>query len=93
MHVTLIYNPDAGGDHQPSGDDLLELIHKAGHSATFQSSKDAELGEGIEESSRCRRRSWRRRHGRSGGQADDRQAVPIAILPMGTANNIATSLA
>ena len=49
MRVTLIYNPDAGGDHQPSGDDLLEWIHKAGHSATFQSSTDAAWERALQE--------------------------------------------
>jgi hypothetical protein len=29
MQVTLIHNPDAGDDRQPSGDELLKLIRRA----------------------------------------------------------------
>ncbi|MGH7872623.1 MAG: diacylglycerol/lipid kinase family protein [Candidatus Binatia bacterium] len=92
MQVTLIHNPDAGGDHRPSGDDLLELIHKAGHSATFQSSKDAGWDKALEKASDLVAVA-----GGDGmvGQVAKRmigRRIPIAILPMGTANNIATSL-
>ncbi len=38
MNVTLIYNPDAGSDNQPTDDEILKLIRSAGHSAQFQSS-------------------------------------------------------
>ena len=92
MRVTLIYNPDAGGDHQPSGDDLLELIHKAGHSATFQSSTDAGWEKALQEAADVVAVA-----GGDGmvGQVAKRmigKRVPIAILPMGTANNVATML-
>ena len=92
MQVTLIHNPDAGGDNRPSGDDLLELIHKAGHSATFQSSKDASWDKALEKASDLVAVA-----GGDGmvGQVAKRmigRRIPIAILPMGTANNIATSL-
>ncbi|MGZ9255759.1 MAG: diacylglycerol/lipid kinase family protein [Candidatus Binatia bacterium] len=92
MNITLIHNPDAGGDNQLSGDDILELIHKAGHSATLQSSKDAGWDKAL--------------HGPADivavaggdgivGQVAKRmigRQIPIAILPMGTANNVATTL-
>ncbi len=92
MRVTLIYNPDAGGDHQPSGDDLLELIHKAGHSATFHSSTDAGWEKALQEAADVVAVA-----GGDGmvGQVAKRMIgtrVPIAILPMGTADNVATML-
>ena len=92
MRVTLIHNPDAGGDNQPSGDDLLELIHKAGHSATFQSSKDAGWDKVLQEAADVVAVA-----GGDGmvGQVAKRmigKRIPIAILPMGTANNVATML-
>src|SRR5258707_12159775 len=40
MNVTLIYNPDAGSDNQPTDDEILNLIRRAGHSAECQSSKE-----------------------------------------------------
>ena len=92
MNVTLIHNPDAGGDNQPSGDDILELIHKAGHSATFQSSKDVGWDKALQEAADIVAVA-----GGDGiiGQVAKRmigRRIPIAILPMGTANNVATTL-
>ncbi len=92
MKVTLIHNPDAGGDNQPSGDDILELIHKAGHEATLQSSKDGDWDKALQEPADIIAVA-----GGDGmvGQVAKRmigKPIPIAILPMGTANNVATSL-
>ena len=92
MKVLLIHNPDAGGDNQPTGEQIFDLIRSAGHSATFQSSK--ELG-------------WEKLldapadivavAGGDGtvGKVAKRmigKQTPLAVLPMGTANNIATAL-
>jgi diacylglycerol kinase (ATP) len=40
MKVTLIHNPDAGDDQQPSGEEIVKLIRGAGHSVRYQSAKD-----------------------------------------------------
>ena len=90
--MTLIHNPDAGGDNQPSGDDILELIHKAGHSATLQSSKDVGWDKALQAAADIVAVA-----GGDGivGQVAKRmigRQIPIAILPMGTANNVATTL-
>jgi diacylglycerol kinase family enzyme len=92
MKVTLIHNPDAGSDEQPSAGELLELIRRHGHTARYQSSKadawqsvlqePADLvavagGDGIV--------------GKVAKEMIDIDA-PIAVLPMGTANNIARTL-
>jgi diacylglycerol kinase family enzyme len=92
MKVTLIHNPHAGRDGNLSGDEIVRLITDAGHSATYQSSigdtwhkvleKSAEIvavagGDGIV------------------GKVAKRLVgggVPIAVLPMGTANNVARAL-
>jgi diacylglycerol kinase family enzyme len=92
VKVTLIHNPDAGGADQPSGDDLMELIHKAGHEATIQTSKVSRWHDALREPADIVAVA-----GGDGivGQVAKRLAgkhMPIAVLPMGTANNIATTL-
>ena len=92
MRVTLIHNPEAGSDEQPSGDDLARLIRKAGHSMIYQSSKHADWQRSLDEPTDLIAVA-----GGDGvvGLVSKRLAgkhVPIAILPMGTANNIAATL-
>ena len=48
MKVTLIHNPDAGGDNQPTGDDILKLIRGAGYSAEYQSSRETGWEKALE---------------------------------------------
>src|SRR4249920_3374926 len=50
MKVTLIHNPDAGDDQQPSADELLGLMRQAGHTASYQSSKDENWPSALEQS-------------------------------------------
>jgi diacylglycerol kinase family enzyme len=91
VRVTLIHNPGAG-KRQHDAEDLLRLLSEAGHEVRYQSSKDdgwkralkkrADLvtvagGDGTVA------RVTRRMVGRG---------VPVAVLPLGTANNIARSL-
>src|ERR1041384_209692 len=91
MRVTLIHNPKAGKGH-PTGDELTALLSAAGHKVRYQSSKE---------------KKWRRALKTkadlivvAGGDGTIRKVVtrlahprvPLAILPLGTANNIAKSL-
>ncbi|HEX5732962.1 MAG TPA: diacylglycerol kinase family protein [Blastocatellia bacterium] len=90
MRVTLIHNPQAGGEDH-SRERLLTLIRAAGYEAVYCSSKedfDAALkdpGDLVAV---------------AGGDGTVRKVamhtiqtgVPMAILPMGTANNISKSL-
>jgi Diacylglycerol kinase catalytic domain len=92
MQVTLIHNPDAGDDTQPSGGDLVRLIRDKGHAVAYQSSRAENWytalevpvdivavagGDGMV--------------GEVAKHLIDKH-VPIAVLPMGTANNIAKTL-
>jgi len=91
MRVTLIHNPGAGAD-EPSAGSLLALIRSAGHDAAYQSSKDDGWSAALEDPGdlvavaggdgtvgKVARRLIGRR-------------VPIAILPLGTANNVSKTL-
>lgn len=92
MKVKLIYNPTAGDDEQPTSDALLELIRRAGYQVDYQSAKENNWAKTLDESAdivavaggdgmvgRVAKRLLGRR-------------VPIAVLPIGTANNVATTL-
>jgi diacylglycerol kinase (ATP) len=92
MKVTLIYNPDAGGDNQPTGDDILKLIRGAGYSAVCQSSRETGWEKALEIPADLIAVS-----GGDGivGKVAKRMIgkhTPLAVLPMGTANNVANAL-
>jgi diacylglycerol kinase (ATP) len=91
MRVTLLYNPKAG-DGRHSRKDLVKALEKAGHDAICRSIKQ---------------KGWKRAlkkpadaivvAGGDGAIAKVAPAligreVPLAILPLGTANNLARSL-
>ena len=92
MNVTLIHNSKAGDDNQPSKDVLVSLMEQSGYTVNYQSTKDdnwaialknpgdlvvAAGGDGtVGKVAKC-----------LGGQS-----VPMAVLPLGTANNIAKTL-
>jgi diacylglycerol kinase (ATP) len=92
MKVILIHNPDAGDHCQPSGDEILNLIRGAGHSVVYQSSKDISWDKVLHDSADIIALA-----GGDGlvGNAAKRlvgRHLPIAILPVGTANNVANAL-
>ena len=91
MRVTLIHNPGAGKQASDAGD-LKKLLRRAGHEVRYQSSKED---------------GWKRVLKKSadlvviaGGDGTvgrvvrrmPEHDVPVALLPSGTANNIARSL-
>jgi diacylglycerol kinase (ATP) len=92
MKVVLIHNPDAGDDQQPSSDELLGLIRDAGHTARYQSSKDENWDSALEQP--CDIVAVGGGDGIIGTVAKHLigRHVPIAVLPMGTGNNIAKTL-
>ena len=92
MRVTLIHNPESGRQDEDAAKSLLRLLRRAGHRPRYQSAKErgwdgvldkrAGLvvvagGDGTVAS------VTRRMVGRG---------VPVTILPLGTANNVARSL-
>jgi diacylglycerol kinase family enzyme len=92
LKVILVHNPDAGESANITADHLLRAIGRAGHTARYQSTNDQDWhkaldaptdiiavagGDGIV--------------GRVAKQCAGRER-PIAILPLGIANNIAHCL-
>ena len=92
MRVTLIYNPNAGSNQQPSEDDLIGLIRKAGHTVFRRSSKHNDLDKALEDPGEVVVVAGG--DGTVGMVAKKLigKSPAIAVLPMGTANNIATTL-
>ena len=92
MKVTVIHNPNAGDDTQPSGDQIVRLIREAGHKAKYFSSKDKKWKKALRKP--CDIIAVAGGDGTVGRVArrliDSR--TPIAVLPMGTANNIANTI-
>jgi len=91
MDVTLILNPDAGSG-RTSSDELLEAIASAGHRVQVRRPPKADLAKAMHDPGDL--------IAVAGGdgtvgrvmKALAGSAVPMAILPTGTANNIASSL-
>src|SRR5512132_1717893 len=92
VKVTLIHNPEAGGDTQPSGDQIIRLIRRAGHKAKYFSSKGKKWKKALKKP--CDIVAVAGGDGTVGKVArrliDSR--TPIGVLPMGTANNIANTI-
>jgi diacylglycerol kinase (ATP) len=91
MRVTLLHNPGAG-EGQYDARKLRKLIKAAGHKVRYFSTKETKLGKALEKSADIVAvgggdgtvsRVARRMAGRG---------IPLAVLPLGTANNIARSL-
>jgi len=93
MRILLVHNPRAGS-RQHEGEDLIKALKKAGHKATYRSSKEKGIGKALKKKidlvlvaggdgtvSKVARRLV----------AMDSE-VPLAVLPLGTANNFARSL-
>ena len=91
MLVTLVHNPSAGGG-EPSAKALRKLIKAAGHKVRYHSSKDKGLREVLKK--RADVVAVAGGDGAVGRVARHLagKGTPIAVLPLGTANNIAHSL-
>ena len=92
MKVTLIHNADAGDDDSPTLGQLEALIKEAGHSVRSQSVKKDGWTKVLK-----KRTDLVAVAGGDGtvGKVARRMVgkeIPLAVLPMGTANNIAKSL-
>ena len=91
MHVTLLHNPAAGGA-EPSRYELVRALVAAGHAVCYQSTKEKGYAKALDEPGDLVLVA--------GGDGTVRKAaghllgrnVPLALLPLGTANNIAKAL-
>ena len=92
MKVTLIYNPTAGDDSRPTAGQLAALIEEAGYDVRAQSTEEKGWSKAL-----------RKKAGLvavAGGDGTVGKVArrligtkcPIAVLPIGTANNISKSL-
>ncbi len=92
MRVTLIHNPQAGDDDNPLVHELLGLIQAAGHSVSLGSSKSDQLAIALEDPGDLVAVAGG--DGTVGAVASRLigRRIPIAILPLGTANNVSTTL-
>lgn len=91
MRVTVLHNPSAGGE-ELDRERLLELVEKAGYRADYHSTKHNGWKKALDDprdlvivagGDGTVAKVARRLAGRG---------VPLAIIPLGTANNIAASL-
>jgi diacylglycerol kinase family enzyme len=91
MRATLLHNPGAG-DGNISADELQAAMRAAGFTTAYHSSKDADLAEVL--------RAPAELVAVAGGDGTvarvlkslPRWDVPVGVVPLGTANNIARSL-
>jgi diacylglycerol kinase (ATP) len=92
VKVTVIHNPEAGDDKQLSGEQILRLIRKAGHKPKYFSSKDKKWKKALKKP--CDLVAVAGGDGTVGRVARRliESRIPIAVLPMGTANNIANTI-
>lgn len=92
MRITLIHNPHAGNQDDQEAEHLRKLLKGAGHKVRYQSAKDGEWKRSLKKPADLVvvaggdgtvGKVTRRMVGRG---------VPVALLPSGTANNIARTL-
>ncbi len=91
MRASLVHNPTAG-DEDHSGEELLTMLRKAGYDAVHYTSKKEDLARLADDPGDL--------IVAAGGDGTVRKVatrlvgtgIPIAILPIGTANNISKSL-
>ncbi len=93
MRILLVHNPKAGRDEH-EGEGFIKALRKAGHKAIYQSSKEKGIGKALKKKVdlvlvaggdgtvskvACRLVAMN-------------SEIPLAVLPLGTANNFARSL-
>lgn len=92
MRVTLIHNSKAGDGGGPGAKKLRKLITDAGHEVTSQSARKKDWLAVLDESADLVAVAGGDGTVGRVAQAMRGRDVPLAILPLGTANNIARSL-
>jgi diacylglycerol kinase family enzyme len=91
MRVTLMHNPRAGqGKHRKK--ELMDALAKAGHHATYQSTKGNDYKEALKKSTDLVLVGGGDGTVGKVGRGLIDSGVPLSVLPLGTANNLARSL-
>lgn len=92
MRITLIHHPAAGDDDQPDGEALSRLLHKHGHTVRYQSADDEKWSAALDEpGDLIVVAGGDGTVGRIAKKLIGRD-MPLAPLPLGTANNISRTL-
>lgn len=91
MRATLMHNPRAG-DGKPSRDTLLALLRDAGYEPAYRSTKEKGWKEALDDPGGLVVAAGGDGTVTKVAERLIGRGVPLAILPVGTANNIATSL-
>jgi diacylglycerol kinase family enzyme len=92
MRILLIYNPKAGDGVDTELRALVELIRAAGHEVRCRSSKDSRLRSAFAEPFDVAAVAGGDGTVAKVARLARGRKAPIALLPLGTANNIATEL-
>ena len=92
MLITLIHNPGAGVDDQPDSETLLSIIRAAGHEVRYQPSENGTWASALDEpADLVAVAGGDGTVGRVAKKLIGRD-LPVAPLPLGTANNISKTL-
>jgi len=91
MRVTLMHNPKAGrGNHRKR--ELMAALARAGHHATYQSTKRRNYKKALKKpTDLVLAAGGDGTVGKVGSRLID-SGIPLSVLPLGTANNLARSL-
>jgi diacylglycerol kinase family enzyme len=92
MRVVLIHNASAGDHNQPDAEGLQEMIRQAGHELCYRSTSDENWAAALHEpADLIAVAGGDGTIGRVAASMVD-GSTPLAVLPMGTANNISHTL-